>query len=268
MESTFTEIECTRSKILIGVIYRPPDQPIQQFYESLTKIFQTVHNEKKILYLMGDFNINLLKVGKVQYVNEFLDILMSHSMFPLVQYPTRVNENSMSLIDNIISNDPCRNLTGVILAEISDHFPVYCLCNDNEIDVHCTNYERRNINDCNILRFANLLELQEWQLNDNDADKSYDNFLEHFLDIYNTCFPIEVITFKNKRKDKPWFTNDIRKMCKKKNRLYKLYLKNPTIYRKNVYKKCRNKVNNMIKSAKRVYYTNQFQNSKGNMKKT
>ena len=30
----------------------------------------------------------------------------------------------------------------------------------------------------------------------------------------------------------PWFTNDLKKMCKKRNMLYRKYIKNPTNYRK------------------------------------
>ena len=268
VESTFIETVCTKSKIVIGVIYRPPDQPTKEFYESLCNIFQIVNNEKKILYLLGDFNINILKVGKVQSVSDFLEILMLHSMFPHVQYPTRVTENSISLIDNIISNDSCESHAGVILSEISDHFPVYCICdNDTKYSDNIT-FERRNINNENIFKFMRLLELQQWQLSENSADKSYNDFLCDFINIYESCFPIESICYKYKRKDKPWFTNDIRKLSKKKNRLYKLYVKNPTVYRKKVYNKCRNKVNSMIKSAKTAYYGDQFKENKGNLKKT
>ena len=55
---------------------------------------------------------------------------------------------------------------------------------------------------------------------------------------------------------------------KKKNRLYKLYLKNRTEYRKSAYKRVRNKVVDMIKHAKKEYYKNQLSKAKGNMSKT
>ena len=55
-------------------------------------------------------------------------------------------------------------------------------------------------------------------------------------------------------------------MCKKKCQLYGKYLKNPTSYREDVYKKYRNKVNNTIKHTKNEYFKTKFQNASGNIR--
>ena len=62
---------------------------------------------------MGDFNINILNVGNVQYVDEFLDTMLSNAMFPLIKYPTRVSSNSFTLIDNIFTNDYSAGTSGL-----------------------------------------------------------------------------------------------------------------------------------------------------------
>jgi hypothetical protein len=62
-------------------------------------------------------------------------------------------------------------------------------------------------------------------------------------------------TVKRSNKDKsPWVTNCILKSVRTKNRLYKTYLMNPTDKNEQVYKKYKNKLNHVIKIAKKKYY--------------
>ena len=49
---------------VIGMIYRSPNQDIYKFNESLGDILQVIKQENKLLYLMGDFNINLLDLER------------------------------------------------------------------------------------------------------------------------------------------------------------------------------------------------------------
>ena len=58
IESCFIEIINCNNKVLVGSIYRPPDQPVDDFLLNLTNIFNIVNTEKKKLYLLGDYNIN------------------------------------------------------------------------------------------------------------------------------------------------------------------------------------------------------------------
>ena len=57
MEPLFIEILRPQGKnIIVGIIYRPPNQSVDNFNEILVKISR----KNKICYLMGDFNLNLL----------------------------------------------------------------------------------------------------------------------------------------------------------------------------------------------------------------
>ena len=55
---------------------------------------------------MGDFNINisdaLLTTDKT--VNEFSNACLSYYFYPLIHQPTRVHDESKSIIDNIFTN--------------------------------------------------------------------------------------------------------------------------------------------------------------------
>ena len=51
--------------------------------------------------------------------------MVSYSLMPLITKPTRITENSSTLIDNIFSNfQPFPN-AGIIISDLSDHFPIY-----------------------------------------------------------------------------------------------------------------------------------------------
>ena len=151
----------------------------------------------------------------------------------------------------------------ILVSDISDHFPVYCI---SDSDLVCTNpdirYSKRVINEKCILEFINLLHSKQWSYDfDGDVNKNYNRFLSEFTSVYDICFPIKCTYSKSNRSDKPWFTNELRKMCKKKCRMYKMFIKNPTQYRKDVYKRLRNKVTNEIILAKKQYYAKRLHGS-------
>ena len=70
IESVFFEIQINERKtIIVGVIYRPNTQPradIDTFMQKIIEIQSIRKEENKIAYLMGDFNIDLLKVMQKQ----------------------------------------------------------------------------------------------------------------------------------------------------------------------------------------------------------
>ena len=60
--------------------------------------------EKKTVFLLGDFNIDLLEYEKYNPTNGFLGSFSSNMFLPYVLLPTRMSSNSKTLIDNISSN--------------------------------------------------------------------------------------------------------------------------------------------------------------------
>ena len=48
--------------VIIGVLYKPPNTDIEIFNEHLNQIMYTIKQERKLAYIMGDYNINLLTI--------------------------------------------------------------------------------------------------------------------------------------------------------------------------------------------------------------
>ena len=134
IEGIFLELRLCNTSIYVASIYRLPGQPIGLFVNSLCAILDKINISSRKLYLLGDYNIDLLKVNRNFEVNTFLDTLISYSLNTLIRYPTRVTEHSATLLDNIFTNDESVLLSGALFSDISDHFPVFCLSKGQEID--------------------------------------------------------------------------------------------------------------------------------------
>ena len=57
-----------------------------------------ISEEQKQIFLLGDFNINLLNYNEHQPTNEFLDSLASNSIIPYILQPTRLTTHSKTLL--------------------------------------------------------------------------------------------------------------------------------------------------------------------------
>ena len=131
-ESLFIEIDkevfgCEKN-IAIGVMYRPPNHDINQFIECTKEILEKVHQENKFLYLIGDFNINLLNVDSHNLTADFNDVIYSYGLIPLITRPTRVTETTATLIDNIFTNKIVQyneSMYGILVSDVSDHYPIF-----------------------------------------------------------------------------------------------------------------------------------------------
>ena len=67
-------------------------------------MLEKVSQKQKQIFLLGDFNINLLNYNIYQPANGFLDSLASDSIIPYILQPKRLTSHSRTLIGNILSN--------------------------------------------------------------------------------------------------------------------------------------------------------------------
>ena len=102
----FLEIESSvfTSNILIGVTYRPPNTDRNCFIDIMKETLLNISKENKVCYLLGDYNIHLLNIDYHELTCEFNNTLYINGVIPLITRPTRVSNNSATLIDNIFTN--------------------------------------------------------------------------------------------------------------------------------------------------------------------
>ena len=111
-ETAFIEINKkvfnSKRNNIIGAIYRPPKTCINKFNDELEFLLKIL-NEKKCVYIQGDFNINTMyeKLDGKPKDLLFSNIFQSYYYRKLIiDKPTRVMEKSATLFDNIYTNMP------------------------------------------------------------------------------------------------------------------------------------------------------------------
>ena len=72
----------------------------------------------------------------------------------------------------------------------------------------------------------------------------------------------------NYRLSKPWLSKGFLKSIRTKNKLYRQYLTNQSSHYETRYKNYKNKLNHLLRIAKRIYYENKIDASKSNAKAT
>ena len=110
-----------KKNIICGIIYRQhtnPDRFLTYFNEKVEQFSAT----GKLLCVMGDFNVDLLKSGSCNYAQDFLNSCQSFSLLPTIDKSTRINNNSATLIDVFVNTFDQQITSGNIVSDISDHY--------------------------------------------------------------------------------------------------------------------------------------------------
>jgi exonuclease III len=89
----------TGKNIIVGLIYRPPNNKVEIFQNAVDAIIEKIEKENKICYLMGDFNIDLLKSESCEYASLFTEQFFTSSFIPLITKPTRITSHTATLIN-------------------------------------------------------------------------------------------------------------------------------------------------------------------------
>ena len=120
-----------RRNIVLGCLYKPPHVSIEKFNEKFNDICFSLSNTNKDVYMLGDFNINLGdSCSNNHHTQELKNILFSNSFVPLIHKPTRINNNSATIIDNIFTNVSIEQIVaaGILATKAySDHFPIFAI---------------------------------------------------------------------------------------------------------------------------------------------
>ncbi len=82
-ESIFIEIFVNDSKIIVGNIYRPGSahptlsatEQYDNFFEILSNVSSDLSNSNSKFYIVGDFNIDVLKYESNKFASQYVDLL-------------------------------------------------------------------------------------------------------------------------------------------------------------------------------------------------
>lgn len=207
IECIFVEIgELGNRHFIIGCVYRPPNSDITQFNSDLTLILDIINQRaQKLVFLAGDFNLDLIKSDSHAPTSEFLNILTSHSFLPTISLPTRITSTTATLIDNIFTNSIKLDFdTGVVYSSISDHLTLVLHANFALTRQNCSPIFKRFYSPQLIQTFNESLARTNWNeilpqsMSSANPNKPYSMFIEKYIEVFEDHFPICQSKFSKK----------------------------------------------------------------------
>ena len=199
LESNFIEIINPRkSNVIVGVICKHPKMDVTDFNNNfLNNLLKKINQEQKKVFLLSDFNVDLMNYNEHKPTNEFLDSLASNSYLTYNIQPSRHKSHSRTLIDNIFSNVISKDsICGNITAIISDHLPQFLVSpntfanppsNKSVFERDWSKFDQKNF----ILDYFDIDWSKLLNLNEKNVDLSTNNFLNAMNSLLNKYGPLK-----------------------------------------------------------------------------
>ena len=198
----------------------------------LQNLLDTLAFENKDIFLMGDFNINILQYDNNKDSQEFLDKMHSNFLMPYISSPSRVTPRSQTPIDSIFSNKiEEESFSANITTTVSDHHAQFLLLENNNLPEG--QKERKQIRDYKKsdkknfetdLKSTNCIQILK--LNLGNTNNSFEIFFETFNKTLDKHTPLRKLSIQeDKLRKKPWITPDILTSIENKNKLYRKYIR-------------------------------------------
>lgn len=260
------------TNICIIAIYRAPSGDFDTFLRELDNIIDSLYKIEMKVIICGDINIDYLANSKKK--RQLDAMLQSYNLSPLVQFPTRTQNQSSTTIDNIfLDTTKITNYNvGPLYNGLSDHDAQVITIKDiNQHLVNNLSYTIRNIHKYSIEDFKNRLCCESWDSifgsNSNmDVESLFNTFLNNYLRIFYTSFPTKKVMKRTNTNN--WITPGIRISCNHKRHLYLLSRDSKDTKIKEYYKEYSKILSKVIVEAKRSMYNNQVLNSDNKIKTT
>lgn len=150
------------------------------------------------------------------------------------------------------------------MTDISDHYPIVLSLNlASKPPLKRCKIKISVLNERTLQQLRDNLESKVWTsvYETRDPETAYDSLIHKFT------IPVKTVICRNDDHH-PWLTKGILNSIKRKNKLYKLYRKNPNDENKSKYFKFRNKLTHIMRKSKQIYYTEHINAAQGDSKRT
>ena len=266
IENIFFDILLPNTKpILIGIVYRPPNQ--SGFLENFSEAISNTHSfDNQEVYILGDLNIDMIRKPPLAKLHK--EICSLHGLTQIIDSPTRVTAETSTLIDHILTNSVEKiSQSGILDVSLSDHQAIYCTRKfiKQKFNAHKYIKIRSLKNYSKNIWLENLRSVKYPDYsNYDDVDAAYSDFIDKTTIAINKVAPFKQICVKGDTSE--WMDEEVLEGINKRNRLFKKF-KASGLYDDNVeYKKARNRVQNLIKSKKRNFFSTKLTENVGKPK--
>ena len=210
-------------------MYKPPNTNNEQFIKNITEM---VHKTKSVkgqhspeLVLGMDHNINLLNGKTHKPTQKFMETMDGLLLYPIITRPTRIMQNSATLIDNIYVSDLLHRSfeSSIIIDDMSDHLPVLTMLKQTKLrDSELITFNIRCLDEKKLKQVNPDLMKVDWIgiLNGTTCDEKFNQFGEKLDQILDKIAPVKEVRISAKRRFiEPWMTRGLEQSSHKKMKL-------------------------------------------------
>ena len=272
IESIVIKVTNLCKPLYLGAVYRPNDGNIKLFNDRLQNLLTSLPKEGS--YMMGDYNIDLLKsVPNADYEES----LYTTGFSPLISIPTHIKPRcKSSCIDNILTNNPENVITsGTITSRISHHLPIFQISKMSPAprDIKQKYLQTHDYSYKNITNFTN--DLKPALLNISPSED-----LSEFTNLYTTLLDknCKLKSPKNTKRtplNNPWITSGLIESCNRKHELMTEWSKTISQFQpdgdpilREKFTTYRRILKTQIKKAKALFTKEKFKTCRNDSKKT
>ena len=270
IENIFLDILLPKTKpILIGILYRPPDQ--SKFLDNLsTSISQTCSFNEQKVYILGDLNINLINSQKhtPNAIKQYKEFCSLHGIEQFLTLPTCITNNSSSLLDHILTNSADRiSQFGIVNIGLSDHQLIYCTRKITRTRLNTHKYVKmrslKYYSEDLYVKKLKEIDFPDYS-NFKDINEAYSDFAGKVASVIDEIAPIKEVRVKSNSQD--WFDAEINEEIERQDKLLAKFKKSRSHSDNENYKKSRNKVQRMIKDKKKNFVIGKLNDNIGKPK--
>ncbi len=208
---------------------------------------------KKFIFILGDFNENLLLGG-----NKFSSLIRNNKLTQIIDKPTRITSTSATLLALIITNNPDLVLNHDVVPQvIADHDLISVQINVKKPKRQPNVRTFCHFRDYSKDIFSSILLQNSPAMNKifvtDNVNEQVNIFTNIFIECLDKCAPI--VTKVVRRPSAPWMSDAICQAIEARNRVRtKLKGGSYNVSLQNEYKRKKKQVTTLIRNAKSYYY--------------
>lgn len=249
--------------ITIITVYRPPQGNQKRCVEKLREVVQSVNKFDDII-IMGDLNIDY---ATKKSAKELIALEREFGLKQQINTPTRVTQQTKTVIDHIYTNSSKVRGSGVLMINISDHYPVFVVLKKLPIIYERVSFKCRQLKDLNVEELAKQLNGADWEkfYKATDVDVMWNEMYNIYLSVLNRLCPL--VEYVNVRRKQSWITPNLFELMKKRDYCYKIAQRTGNKDDWVAAKRQRNLTNDACSRAKGEFIKQKLKDDEGNPKK-
>ena len=242
-----------RAQVIIGAIYRPPGALTARLRDAIREQLEMALAVGKPVYVLGDFNVNLLTANSVDTVH-FNSLLRDLNMTQLITDPTHPLPVS-SLLDLVITSVSSSDVRASVLPDlIADHFPIVVRPSAPRLRCPPITISSRPWHHVDWDKFSTDIAHANWEAFYAAADVN--DKLAIFMKIWNSVAdahcPVQRRTLR--RPACPWLRDEaVREVMAERDEARRAWAVSRSVADRNAYKQLRNRTKLMLSRARRSY---------------